>query len=172
VAPDGRDAMLQHAEQFAEKGTPFIFDPGQAMPLFDGTDLKRFIELANYVVVNDYESELIRERTGYAHHDIARRTDAFIVTRGGKGSTVHTLDTVVEIPAAKAERIADPTGCGDAYRAGLLYGIGRELDWETTGRIASLLGALKIVEKGPQNHEITFEDFSDRFEREFGLAMR
>ncbi|MEM9301749.1 MAG: carbohydrate kinase family protein [Pseudomonadota bacterium] len=172
VAPDGRDAMLQHAEQFAERGTPFIFDPGQAMPLFDGKDLKRFIELANYVVVNDYESELVRERTGYAHHDIARRTDAFIVTRGGEGSTVHTLNEVIEIPAAKAEAVADPTGCGDAYRAGLLYGIGRELDWRTTGRIASLLGALKVAQKGPQNHEITLDEFAAKFEEEFGLAMQ
>lgn len=171
VAPDGREAMIQHAEEFAERGTRFLFDPGQALPLFDAAELERFIELADYVVVNDYESELVRERTGLSQRDIAARTEAFIVTSGEQGSTIHTTSSVVRIPAARPERVVDPTGCGDAYRAGLLYGIGRELDWPTAGRVASLMGAYKVAEDGPQNHSFTMEAFAERFEREFGTAM-
>jgi len=171
VAPDGRDAMFQHAEQFAECKLPFFFDPGQGLPLFDGEDLKRFIEQATWVTVNDYESELIKERTGYSERDIARRVEAYIVTRGGDGSAIHSRDETLIIPAAKAASLEDPTGCGDAYRAGLLYGLEQGLDWATTGRIASLIGAIKIEHKGTQDHCFSMDQFRQRFLQEFGYQF-
>jgi adenosine kinase len=171
VAPDGRDAMFQHSEQFAAGGIPFFFDPGQALPLFEGDDLKAFVEQATWVTVNDYESELIKERTGYSERDIAQRVDAYIVTQGGEGSTVYTRDEAISIPTAKAASLEDPTGCGDAYRAGLIYGLENDLDWPTTGRIASLIGAIKIEHKGTQDHEFTMDQFRQRFQQEFGYAF-
>lgn len=167
VSPDGRDAMILHATQFAEAGLPFIFDPGQGLPLFGGEDLKDFIEKATYVAVNDYESEMIMARTGLSLKDIADRVEALIVTRGGKGSHIYAKGRTHEIPTASARSLADPTGCGDAYRGGLLYGLLNGLDWETTGRVASLLGAIKIERPGPQNHNTSPEQFRARFKKEF-----
>ena len=171
VAPDGRDAMFQHSKQFAECSIPFFFDPGQGLPMFDGDDLKAFIEQATWVTVNDYESELIKQRTGYDEQDIARRLEVYVVTRGGEGSTLFTRDETLEIPAAKAASLEDPTGCGDAYRAGLIYGLENKLDWPTTGRIASLIGAIKMEHKGTQDHRFTMDEFRQRFEREFGYVF-
>lgn len=167
IAPDGRDGMLQHAQQFAERGIPFIFDPGQGMPMFNGNDLKHFIMDATWVTVNDYEAQLMQERTGWSPAEIAQHVEAFIVTRGGDGSLIHRKQGTLEIPAARPGRIADPTGCGDAYRAGLLYGLMHKLDWPTTGRIASLMGAIKIEHAGTQNHHFTRTEFEGRYEREF-----
>ncbi|WP_273456069.1 carbohydrate kinase family protein [Nevskia ramosa] len=167
VSPDGRDAMILHATQFAEAGLPFIFDPGQGLPLFGGDDLKDFIEKSTYVAVNDYESEMIMARTGWSLKEIADRVEALIVTRGGKGSSIYTKSKTHEIPTASAHSLADPTGCGDAYRGGLLYGLLNGLDWDTTGRVASLLGAIKIERPGPQNHSATPEQFRARFKKEF-----
>ncbi|HJP36375.1 MAG TPA: carbohydrate kinase family protein [Gammaproteobacteria bacterium] len=171
VAPDGRDGMVQHAEQFAEAGLPFIFDPGQGMPMFDGDDLKRFIEQATWVTVNDYESELMQERTGWKAEEIAAQVDALIVTRGGDGSTIFTAGGAIDIPAAPVRTITDPTGCGDAYRGGLLYGLMHELGWETTGRIASLCGAIKIENAGTQNHSFSREAFASRYAEAFGQDL-
>ena len=171
VAPDGRDAMFQHSEQFAESSIPFFFDPGQGLPLFDGDNLKMFIEQATWVTVNDYESELIKERTGYSEKDIAWRVDAYIVTRGGEGSTIYTRDEALEIAVANAASLEDPTGCGDAYRAGLIYGLENKLDWRTTGRIASLMGAIKMEHKGTQDHSFSMDDFRQRFQQEFGYVF-
>ncbi|WP_435103899.1 carbohydrate kinase family protein [Arhodomonas sp. AD133] len=168
VAPNGPDAMVQHAGQFHEAGIPFIFDPGQGLPMFDGDALLRFIDQATYVAVNDYESRLMQERTGLDLEGIAAKVDALIVTRGGEGSWIYTGGERLEIPAAKAEQVADPTGCGDAYRAGLLFGLGRGLDWRTIGRIASLMGAIKIAASGTQNHHFDLEGFRARYEAEFG----
>ncbi|MEM7082603.1 MAG: carbohydrate kinase family protein [Pseudomonadota bacterium] len=168
VAPDGRDGMIQHAREFKEAGIPFIFDPGQALPLFDSDDLKRFIEQATWVTVNDYEMQLVQERTGWSPGELADKVDALIVTRGSKGSHIYTGGRRIEIPTAKVAAISDPTGCGDAYRAGLLYGIMRELDWERTGRIASLLGAIKIEKHGTQNHYFTQSEFAERYLDSFG----
>ncbi len=170
VAPDGRDGMVQHAQQFAEAGIPYIFDPGQGMPMFDGDDLKRFIEAAAWVTVNDYEWQLMSERTGWSPHDVAGRVQALIITRGADGSHIYTTEKRHEIPAVKPERIADPTGCGDAYRAGLLYGLSQEFDWETTGRVASLLGSLKIASHGTQNHRFDAEGFAEKFKESFGYT--
>jgi len=139
--------------------------------MFDGDDLKGFIDKASYVTVNDYEGQLISERTGLSHEDIAKRVKAFIVTRGGEGSTIYANGKQIAIPCAKAKQLKDPTGCGDAYRAGLIYGIQKGLDWETTGRIASLIGTIKIEHEGPQNHSFTMGEFKTRYKQEFGEAL-
>jgi adenosine kinase len=171
ISPDGRDGMIQHAQQFADAHIPFIFDPGQGLPLFDGDDLTAFIDKASYVTVNDYEGQLICERTRLSHEAIARRVKALIVTRGGEGSTIYTNGEEIAIPCAKARELKDPTGCGDAHRAGLIYGLLQGLDWETTGRVASLMGTIKIENEGPQNHVFSMPDFRARFKVEFGRAL-
>ncbi len=170
VAPDGRDAMIQHAEQFAVAGIPFIFDPGQGMPLFNGDELNAFVDKATWVAVNDYESQLLQERTGLSPAEVADKVDALIVTRGAEGSYVYADGHRHDIPSAKAATISDPTGCGDAYRAGLLYGLSKGLDWEATGRIASLMGAIKIECHGTQNHRFTQAEFARRYADAFGQA--
>lgn len=167
VAPDGREGMLRHADEFAQAGIPFIFDPGQGMPMFDGEDLRHFIDQATWVTVNDYESELMQERTGLSPGEIANRVQAFIVTRGGDGSRIYTDEGRLDIAAAKPKNVIDPTGCGDAYRAGLLYGLMNDLGLETTGRIASLIGAIKIEHAGTQNHRFEREAFAARYEETF-----
>ena len=171
VAPDGRDAMIEHARDFAAAGIPFIFDPGQGLPMFGGEDLKRFIDQASWVVVNDYEWSLLAERTGYTAADVARRVEALIVTKGGEGSEIHTAAGRVDIPVVRARQVVDPTGCGDAYRAGLIHGLVRGHDWPLTGRIASLIGAIKIESRGPQNHRFTPGEFAARFHAEFGQTL-
>ena len=170
VSPDGKDGMQQHAEQFVELGIPFIFDPGQGMPMFNGAELLTFIDQANYVTLNDYESELMQERTGLSLEQIAERVEALIITLGAQGSKIYTAGQCITIPAAKPHAVLDPTGCGDAYRAGLLYGLMNEFDWEVTGRIASLMGALKIEHNGTQNHHFTLADFKQRFHENFGYS--
>jgi len=172
VGPDGYDAMLQNSRDFAELGIPFIFDPGQAMPLFNGAELTTMIEQATYVTVNDYESSLIQERTGLSEKEIAERVQGYLVTRGPAGSEIHTKAGMVQIPAANAIRVVDPTGCGDAYRAGLIYGLMNGMDLATTGRIASLMGALKIESLGPQNQRFTFDEFAEQFRQQFGYTLR
>jgi adenosine kinase len=171
VSPDGRTGMIKHAEQFAKKKIPFIFDPGQGMPMFNGDDLRNFIEQATWVTVNDYEWELLKSRTGWTEADITSRVDALIVTLGAKGSVIHTRNQTHNIPTVKPKTVADPTGCGDAYRAGLLYGLLNDLDWETTGRIASLMGSIKIEHHGTQNHTFTREQFKKRFKAAFGQPL-
>lgn len=171
VAPDGRDGMIQHAREFADAGIPFIFDPGQGMPLFNGPDLLRFFEQATWATLNDYEAQLLQERTQLSLEQLAAQVKALIVTRGAEGSHIYTNGQRLEIPAARAAKVADPTGCGDAYRAGLLYGIRQGLDWETTGRIASLIGAIKIEHPGTQNHRFTRAEFDARFKQSFGYSL-
>jgi adenosine kinase len=171
VSPDGRDAMLQNASEFAELGIPFIFDPGQAMPLFSGEEFRNFIEQATYVTVNDYESSLLQERTGWSDAEIASRVSAYIVTRGPKGSLIRSNGDIIEIPAAHPVRVVDPTGCGDAYRAGLIYGLMNGHDLPTTGRIASLMGALKIEHHGTQNQRFDFREFAEQFRQQFGYPL-
>lgn len=171
VSPDGRDGMIEHAKQLAEANIPFIFDPGQGLPMFDGDDLKAFVDQATYVAVNDYEAEMLTARTELSIKQLAGRVDALIVTHGGKGSDIHTPNKVHHIPCAQAESLADPTGCGDAFRGGLLYGLLNGMDWETSGRIGSLMGSLKIERPGPQNHKITPDAFRARFKKEFKYSM-
>jgi adenosine kinase len=170
VAPDGRRGMIEHAEQFAELGIPFIFDPGQGLPMFDAADLDRFIEQANWVAVNDYEWQLLQQKTGWTVRDLTQRVEALIVTRGAKGSIIHVPDGQFEIPCAKTSAVVDPTGCGDAYRAGLLHGLLHDLDYETTGRIAAVMGALKIESRGTQNHRASRAQLERRLAESFGDA--
>jgi adenosine kinase len=171
VAPDGRDGMLQHAAQFAQAKLPFIFDPGQGMPMFDGAELRAFIEQATWVTVNDYEWQLMQQKTGWSAAQVAERVRALIVTRGGDGSVIHAQGREFTIPSAKPKAVVDPTGCGDAYRAGLIHGLLRELPWDVTGRIASLIGAIKIESRGTQNHRFTRAEFAERFATSFGMTL-
>ena len=171
ISPDGRDGMIQHAEQFANADIPFIFDPGQGLPMFDGADLTTFIEQASYVTVNDYESQLMQERTGLSEGEIAERVKALIVTRGAEGSTVYANGKRLSIPVVAVQDLKDPTGCGDAYRGGLIYGIMNDMDWETTCRIASLMGAIKIQHHGTQNHSFSLDEFKDEFSKEFNRSF-
>src|SRR5262249_47892192 len=168
VAPDGRDGMLQHAAQFAAAGIPFIFDPGQALPLFNGEELKHFVTLSSWVAMNDYEWQLVQQKTGWQVRDITQRVKALVVTRGADGSVIHTQGEQIDIPCAKPRAVVDPTGCGDAYRAGLIHGLLHELDWRATGQIASLLGAIKIESLGTQNHRFTSQEFATRLRQSFG----
>jgi adenosine kinase len=168
VAPDGRQAMIDHAAQFAAAGIPFIFDPGQGMPLFGGEELRTFIGQARWVALNDYEWGLLQQKTGYSVADVTAQVEALVVTRGAEGSVIYANDRTMEVPLAKPRSVVDPTGCGDAYRAGLIHGLLRGLDWETTGRIASLMGAIKIESRGPQNHGFTAAEFERRYHDNFG----
>jgi adenosine kinase len=171
VAPDGRDGMIAHAAQFAAAGIPFIFDPGQGLPMFNGDELRAFIKQATWVAVNDYEWQLVQEKTRLSAADIAAEVEALIVTRGAEGSVIHTKGREIVIPTARPNAVVDPTGCGDAYRAGLIHGLLHGLDWETTGRIASLMGAIKIESRGTQNHSFTRAQFEQRYQASFGEPL-
>ena len=170
VAPDGRDGMIQHAREFHAAGIPFIFDPGQGLPMFNGEDLMNFINIASYVTVNDYEAQLLQERTGKTLAQIAGQVKALIVTLGAKGSEIYAGGKKFDIPCVKPAAVLDPTGCGDAFRAGLLYGITHGLDWAVTGRLASLIGSLKIAQRGPQNHSFTRDSIAALYRENFGAA--
>lgn len=171
VSPDGKEGMLAHARQFVEAEIPFIFDPGQGMPMFNGEELRQFITQATWITVNDYESELLMERSALSLNEIAVQVKALIITRGSKGSQIYTQGQCFDIPPAKPKAILDPTGCGDAYRAGILFGIMNEYDWEVTGRIASLLGAIKIEQHGTQNHSFSMDAFKMRYLENFGSSF-
>jgi adenosine kinase len=171
IAPDGRDGMLKHARDLAAQKVPFMFDPGQQLPMFSGEELIKFIDQASYLAANDYEFEMVMDRTGLTVADIAARLDALIVTRGDKGSEIYAGGERYDIPTVPAAAVVDPTGCGDAYRAGLLYGITNDLDWPTTGRLASLMGSIKIAHQGGQNHVVTATEIADRFEAAFGYRF-
>ena len=171
IAPDGRDGMVEHARDCAEANIPFIFDPGQGLPMFNGEELTHFIELATYVAVNDYEAELLTERTGLSLQQIAERVSALIVTRGEQGAEIFTSDGRLDIPVVKVVDIVDPTGCGDAFRAGMLFGLTRDMDWMTIGRLSSLMGAIKIASQGGQNHAPTLDQIEDRFFQEYGYRF-
>ena len=167
ISPDGREGMLRHASEFHEAGIPFIFDPGQGLPMFDGTELMAFLKLADYCTVNDYEGRLLTERTGRPLEQLAEEVEALIVTLAGSGSHIYTHGRRIDIPVAPAEALIDPTGCGDAYRSGLLYGISQGWDWEKTGRLASLMGSIKIAHRGGQNHKLTRDDIAARYHAAF-----
>ncbi len=172
VSPDGRQAMLDHSEQFAAAGIPHIFDPGQGLPMFNGEELEGMIANADWLTVNSYEWELLKKKTGLSHEQISDRlAGGLIITHGGEGSELFTSDGRQTIPAVKPERLADPTGCGDAYRAGLLYGLERGWDPVDACRLGSLLGSIKIAHDGPQRHDFSPEQIAERFEAEFGQPM-
>lgn len=168
VAPDGREGMLQHARDFAEAGVPFIFDPGQGLPMFSGDDLLDFLNLATYACFNDYEAKLACDRTGRSLEQLATLVEALIVTKGGEGSEIYFRGQRIDIPCVEADAVVDPTGCGDAFRSGLLYGIAQGMDWETTGRLASVMGSIKIAHRGGQNHCPSRDEIAARYQRAFG----
>ena len=167
VAPDGRDAMIQHSAQFAEAGIPFFFDPGQGLPMFEGPDLDTFIDQANYVVVNDYESEMLQQKTGKTLEQIASKLEALIVTRGGQGCDVYSNGGEIHVDAINIGQAEDPTGCGDAFRSGLLYGVKNDLDWQTAVQIGSVMGGIKIESHGTQNHAPSKSDIEARYKENY-----
>lgn len=171
LAPDGREGMIQHAQEFGEAGIPFIFDPGQGMPMFGREELLRFIDQASWITVNDYEWQLLQDRTGLSPGEITERVEALIITRGAEGSYIYTRAHRYAIPAVQARAVKDPTGCGDAYRAGLLYGLMNKLDWDITGRMASLMGAVKVEHYGTQNHRFDRSEFEARYKESFGTGI-
>ena len=168
VAPDGREGMMQHARDFAASGLPFVFDPGQGLPMFSGDELLEFIRLAEYACFNDYEAQLLCERTGRSLDQLAGEVGALIVTKGGEGSEIRANGQRFDIPCVKADEVIDPTGCGDAYRSGLLYGIVNGFDWVKTGQLAAVMGAIKIAHRGGQNHQPSREQIAARYQRAFG----
>ena len=154
ISPDGRDAMVQHAEQLKAADIPFVFDPGQGLPMFDGADLNRFIDQATWVTVNDYEGKMLSDRTGLSHADISRRVKGLIVTLGAEGCEVWIDGEKTLVPPVKAAAVVDPTGCGDAWRGALLFGL--EQGWPLTkcAALGNQVGALKIAQRGPQNYNV------------------
>lgn len=163
IAPDGRDSMIRYAEQFAATGIPFIFDPGQGLPMFDSSQLKIFLRQSRWVAFNDYEWQMVQHKTNLDIADLLDMVEALIITQGDQGSRIYTADKCYEIAAVSVSNAVDPTGCGDAYRAGLLYGLMNKLDWQTTGQIASLIGAIKVQSHGTQNHSFTMAEFQEKY---------
>jgi len=170
IGPDGKLGMLQHARECAQHGIAFLFDPGQGLPMFSGEELREFLRLADYVAVNDYEGKLLQEKTGRSLQDIAREVKALVCTRGAEGSTILAGGQRHDIACVEADSVVDPTGCGDAYRAGLLYGIAHGWDWPTTGKLGSVMGAIKIAHRGGQNHSPARGEIETRFKRAFGYS--
>jgi adenosine kinase len=168
VAPDGRDGMLRHAAEFRAAKIPFVLDPGQAMTLFSGDELVDMIDAATVVAVNDYEARLIAERTGLTVEEIARRVEALVVTLGAEGSRIHVGSATIHVPAVRPSALVDPTGCGDAHRAALLYGMAQGWDWQKTGRLGSLLGSIKIAARGGQNHAVDRDLVAAMYAKEYG----
>ena len=168
VSPDGRDGMIEHAAQFAAAGIPFVFDPGQQLPMFGPEELQRLLTQARWVTVNDYEWQLLQQKSRWGVSEITSHIEALIVTRGAAGAVIHTRGEQITIPAVPARQVVDPTGCGDAFRAGLIHGLLHGLDWRASGHIASLMGAIKIEARGTQNHRFTRGEFDERLARAFG----
>jgi adenosine kinase len=171
VAPDGKEGMEQHARTLAELGIPFMFDPGQGLPMFSGEELLAFVERASYLAVNDYEGRMLEERTGRKLEDLASGLKALILTRGAEGSIIYANGKRIDIPCAKAKAVVDPTGCGDAYRAGLLYGIASGFDWLKAGRLASVMGSIKVASRGGQNHAVSRDEIRSLFLANFGSDL-
>lgn len=154
VAPDGREAMLQHAEQFAAAGIPFVFDPGQGLPMFDGEALKHFVELASWVVVNDYEGKMLSQRTGWSLAEISQRVQGLVVTLAAEGCEVWTNGEREHVPGVVPTAVVEPTGCGDAWRGALLFGLEKGWPLAQCAALGNRVGALKIAQRGPQNYQV------------------
>ncbi len=170
IGPDGKDGMVQHARECAELRVPFIFDPGQGLPMFSADEIGDFLRLADYVAVNDYEGKLLEEKTGKSLDRLATNVKALICTLGAKGSVIFANGQRHEIPCVEAAAVVDPTGCGDAYRAGLLYGIFHGWDWPSTGKLGAIMGAIKIAQRGAQNHAPSRDEIEAQFKRAFGYS--
>ena len=158
ISPDGKEGMIKHAEEAFSKKIPFIFDPGQGLPMFNEQELKDFIEKATYITVNDYEAQLLSRNSHLSLDEIRKKVEALIITKGSSGSTIMTSSDEIHIPAFNVESPVDPTGCGDAYRAGIAYGIVKNWNWEKSGNLASALASLKVNYKGGQNHNPNVDD--------------
>ena len=154
IAPDGRDAMLQHAEQFAAAGIPFVFDPGQGLPMFDGEALRHFVDLASWVVVNDYEGKMLSQRTGWSLAEISKRVRGLVVTLAAEGCEIWTDGEREHVPGVVATEVVEPTGCGDAWRGALLFGLEKGWPLAQCAELGNKVGAIKIAQRGPQNYEI------------------
>lgn len=170
VSPDGRDGMLRHVEGLAGIGVPFVFDPGQALPILSAAELLHCLDLARYCAVNDYEARLMCEKTGVSIETLAAGVEALVVTRGGEGSHIYAGGGRIEVPAVPVDAVVDPTGCGDAYRAGLLFGISQGWDWLSCWRISAVMGAAKIGHRGGQNHRPTRGEIGALYRDAFGAA--
>ena len=170
VAPDGRQGMWEHCHQLAEANIPFIFDPGQGLPMFNGPELLELVDIASYLAVNDYEGEMLSQRTGLSLAKVAERVKALIVTKGAEGADIYSAGKCISIPPVPAAKVIDPTGCGDAFRGGFLFGLESGMDWETTGRLASLMGSIKITYQGPQNHQLSQTQIAEQFKAAFGFS--
>ncbi len=171
VAPDAKEGMFAHAERLNKRGIPFIFDLGQAMPLFDGADLERMLKLTQALTVNDYEAGVVEQRTGRSVADIARSLQAVVVTRGAEGATLHTEGKTIQIEPVRASQVVDPTGCGDAQRGGLLYGLTSGWNWEDSCRLGNVMGAIKIASRGPQNHAPTRAEIDAVLHATYGIHL-
>lgn len=171
VAPDAKEGMFAHAERLHQRGIPFIFDLGQAMPLFDGADLERMLKMAQALTVNDYEAGVVEQRTGRSMADIAQTLQAVVVTRGAEGATLMTGGKTIAIAPVKATQVVDPTGCGDAQRGGLLYGLTSGWNWEDSCRLGNVMGALKIASRGPQNHTPSRADIDSVLHATYGIHL-
>ena len=171
VAPDAKEGMFAHAERLHRRGIPFIFDLGQAMPLFDGADLERMLKLAQALTVNDYEAGVVEQRTGRSVADIARTLQAVVVTRGGEGATLLTGGQTIQIEPVRAAQVVDPTGCGDAQRGGLLYGLTSGWNWEDSCRLGNVMGAIKIASRGPQNHAPSRAEIDAILHASYGIHL-
>ena len=171
ISPDGRQAMLDHAAQMHDAGMPFLFDPGQGLGKFNGRELREFVRRASWVAVNSYEAEMLKRATGWNRERICAETDALIVTEGAQGAKIYRAGRCEAIPPARVDQVVDPTGCGDAFRAGLAYGIVRGWDWKDTGRLAALLGAIKAGSAGTQNHYLDRERLEREFKENYGYEI-
>ena len=171
ISPDGRQAMLDHAAQMHQARMPFLFDPGQGLPKFSGGELREFVRLASWVAVNSYEAEMLMRKTGWNRGRICDETRALIVTEGAQGARIYHSGRCERIPPVKVSRVEDPTGCGDAFRAGLAYGIVRKWNWRDTGRLAALLGAIKAGSAGTQNHHFDREILHAKFKQNYGYEI-
>jgi adenosine kinase len=172
IGPAGKEGMLQHARECAEHRVPFVFDPGQGLPMFSAEELLEMVRLADYLAVNDYEGKLLEDKVGRSLASLAKELRALVVTLGPRGSFIHSEGgrETHQIPCVPAEAVRDPTGCGDAYRAGILYGIAQGLDWPTTGRLAAVMGAFKIAHRGAQNHRPSRAAIEAKFREAFGYS--
>ncbi|ADV01380.1 carbohydrate kinase family protein [Alicycliphilus denitrificans] len=156
IAPDGREAMLQHAAEFVAAGIPFVFDPGQGLPMFNGDELRRFIEQASWIAVNDYEGKMLCDRTGWTLAEMSRQVRGLVVTLGAEGCEVWEQGARTEVAPVKPAQVVDPTGCGDAWRGGLLHGLEKGWPLVRCAQLGNRLGALKIAQRGPQNYTLDF----------------
>lgn len=157
IAPDGREAMLSHAAQMVRAGIPFVFDPGQGLPMFNGEELRRFVEQAQWVAVNDYEGRMLCERTGWSKTEISDRVQGFVVTLGAQGCEVWEQGQCTVVAPVTPREVLDPTGCGDAWRGALLYGLEQGWPLQRCAALGNRMGALKIAHRGPQNYTLDFD---------------